>query len=117
MPGLPWWTVLAGLTEAAKLAREFAQRKRASTASAEHSPAGESVPPPAGGEIQWLNSRLRRLEALRDEDNQITAKLGEQLQSLAGLLHTAHRQLRLSLILSIVSGILSFSVLLWLLMQ
>ena len=53
MPGVPWWTVLAGLTEAAKLARAYTQRKMGGTPSAEEPPPS----PAAGG---WLNSEAAR---------------------------------------------------------
>ncbi len=96
MPGIPWWTVLAGLSEAAKLAREFSQRKRGAGRTA--GPAYPSSPPPGASEIDWLNSRLCRLEQQRDEDNQFTARLGEELQGLAELLIRIRVQLKTSLI-------------------
>ena len=96
MPGIPWWTVLAGLSEAAKLAREFSQRKRGATEAA--GPPYPSSPPPGSSEIDWLNSRLHRLEQQREEDNQFTARLGDELQGLANLLDRIRVQLKTSLI-------------------
>ena len=96
MPGIPWLTVLAGLSEAAKLAREFSQRKRGATEKA--GPSYPSSPPPGASEVDWLNSRLRRLEQQREEDNQFTARLGDELQGLAELLNRIRVQLKTSLI-------------------
>ncbi len=116
MPGVPWWTVLAGLTEAAKLARAYTQRKMGGTPSAEEpppSPAPGSDAPLQPGEIHQIRARLRRLEALREDDNQFTAQLGEQLQNLAILLQRVHFQLRASLVLSILALVLALGILLW----
>ena len=116
MPVVPWWTVLAGLTEAAKLAREYTQRKRESAQAVEEpplSPAPGSDAPLQAGEIHQMRARIRRLEALREDDNQFTAQLGEQLQNLATLLQRVQFQLRASLVLSILALVLALGILLW----
>ena len=120
MPGVPWWTVLAGLTEAAKLARKYTQRKMGSTQSAEEflpSPPPGADTPLQPGEIHQIRARLRRLEALREDDNQFTAQLGEQLQNLALLLQRVRFQLRASLVLSILALVLAFGIYLWIVIR
>ena len=117
MPGVPWWTVFLGLTEAAKLAREYTQRKMGSKRPENRpssSPTLDPDSPLQPREIHQIRERLQRLESLREDDNQLTAQLGEQLQNLASLLQRVHFQLRASLVLSILALVLALGVLIWL---
>ena len=114
---VPWWTVFVGLTEAAKLAREYTQHKMGSKRP-ENKPSSSTLDPDTPlrpGEIHQIRERLQQLESLREDDNQLTAHLGEQLQNLASLLQRVHFQLRASLILSVLALVLALGVLIWLL--
>ncbi len=112
MPGVPWWAVIAGLSEAAKLVREFGQRRSAGVEPAVASPRrpqtdSSSSSTPLEAEIQNMTGRLEHLEALRAEDNEITARLGQHLQDTATLLGKFHYQLRVGLILASLALLLA----------